>query len=63
MRLFLQRYGIYLSNYTVHKYMNKQLNLTAVIMRKNPKYKGCKKHKIFDNLLSQNFTVDEKNKV
>ena len=63
MRIFLQRYGIYLSNYTVHKYMNQQLNLTAVIMRKNPKYKRCKKHKIFDNLLNQNFTVDEKNKV
>lgn len=43
--------------------LNQHLNLTAVIMCKNPKYKSCKKHKIFDNLLNQNFTVDEKNKV
>ena len=60
MRIFLQRYGIYLSNYTVHKYMNQQLNLTSVIMRKHPKYKSCKKQKIFDNLLNQNFTVNDK---
>ena len=35
MRVFLSRYGIYLSKTTVHKYMNKTLNLTAIIMRKN----------------------------
>lgn len=32
-------------------------------MRKKPGYKTCHKHKIFDNLLQQNFTVDRKNKV
>lgn len=63
MRIFLQRYGIHLSNPTIHKYMNKDLNLTAIIMRKKPNYKSCKKHKIFKNLLNQNFTVNEKNKV
>ena len=35
MKIFLSRYGIYLSKTTVHKYMNKILNLAAVIMRKN----------------------------
>ena len=43
--------------------MNKDLNLAAIIMRKKPDYKSCKKHKIFDNLLKQNFTVNEKNKI
>jgi transposase InsO family protein len=63
VRIFLKRYGIYLSKTTVHKYMNKDLGLGAVIMRKKPNYKRCKKHKIFDNLLKQNFNVNEKNKV
>ena len=63
MRIFLQRYGIHLSTTTIHKYMNKDLNLTAIIMRKKPDYKNCKKHKVFDNLLKQNFTVNEKNKI
>lgn len=63
MRVFLSRYGIHLSKTTVHKYMNKALNLAAVIMRKKPGYSAGKKHKIFDNLLKQNFTVDDKNKI
>ena len=63
MKIFLQRYGIYLSTTTIHKYMNKDLNLSAIVMRKKPGYKSCKKHKIFDNLLKQKFNVDEKNKI
>lgn len=63
MRIFLSRYGICLSKTTVHKYMNKVLNLSAVIMRKKPGHTSGKKHKIFDNLLNQNFTVDKKNKI
>lgn len=63
MRIFLSRYGIHLSKTTIHKYMNKDLNLAAVIMCKKPGYKTCKKHKIFDNLLNPNFFVKEKNKV
>ena len=43
--------------------MNKSRNLAAIIMRKKPGYTSGKKHKIFDNLLKQNFTVDEKNKI
>lgn len=63
MRVFLTRYGIFLSKTTVHKYMNKELNLSAVIMRKKPDYTSAKKHKIFDNLLKQNFKVNAKNKI
>ena len=63
MRVFLSRYGIYLSKFTVHKYMNKMLNLASIIMRKKPGYKSGHKHKIFDNLLKQDFTISKKNKV
>ena len=48
MKVFLSRYGIHLSKTTIHKYMNKTLNLTAVIMRKKPGYISGKKHKIFN---------------
>ena len=63
MRIFIKRYGYELSNTTMHKYMNKELNLCAVIMHSKLGYKTGKKNKIFDNLLNQNFTVDCKNKV
>lgn len=63
VRVFLTRYGIFLSKTTVHKYMNKELNLSAVIMRKKPGYASVKKHRIFDNLVKQNFKVSAKNKV
>ena len=54
MRIFIKRYGYELSNITMHKYMNKGLNLCAVIMHSKPGYKTGKKNKIFDNLLNQN---------
>ena len=57
MKAFLSRYGIYLSKTTVHKYMNKNLNLAAIIMRKKPGYKAAKKHKIFSNILNQDFII------
>ena len=63
MRIFIKRYGYELSNTTMHKYINKELNLCAVIMHSKPGYRAGKKNKIFDNLLNQIFTVDCKNKV
>ena len=63
MRIFIKRYGYEVSNTTMHKYMNKELKLCAVIMHSKPGYKAGKKNKVFDNLLNQNFTVDRKNKV
>ena len=63
MRIFIKRYGYEVSNTTMPKYMNKELNLCAVIMHSKPGYKTGKKNKIFDNLLNQKFTVDCKNKV
>ena len=63
MKVFLLWYVIHLSKTTVHKYMNKALNLAAFIIRKKSGYTSGKKHKIFDNILNQNFTASEKNKV
>ena len=39
MRIFIKRYGYEVSNTTMHKYMNKELNLCAVIMHSKPGYK------------------------
>lgn len=61
MRVFLERKNIYLSAPTVHKYMNKELGLYSIVRSKKPGYRKTKPHKIFDNLLEQDFTADEKN--
>lgn len=45
MRIFIKRYGYEVSNTTMHKYMNKQLNLCAIIMHSKPGYKAGKKNK------------------
>ena len=63
MRIFLARKGINLSKTTVHRYMNRQLDLHAVTMRKKQVYVRGEKNKIFPNLLKQNFTADAKNKI
>lgn len=63
MRIFLKRYDYELINPTVHKYMNITLGVRTIIMRRKFGYKRCRKHKIFDDLLKQNFKVDRKNKV
>lgn len=63
MKIFLARKGIHLSKTTVHRYMNQELNLHAVTMRKKQTYVCGEKSKIFPNLLKQNFTADAKNKV
>lgn len=36
MRTFIKRYGYEVSNTTMHKYMNKRLNLCAIIMHSKP---------------------------
>ena len=63
MKIFLARKGIHLSKATVHRYMNRELNLHAVTMRKRRTYANGEKNKIFPNLLKQNFAVDAKNKI
>lgn len=63
MKIFLARKGINLSKTTVHRYMNQELKLHAVTMRKKPTYVRGEKNKIFPNVLKQNFTADAKNKI
>ena len=63
MCIFIKCYGYEGSNTTMHKYMNNELKLCAVIMHSKPGYKPEKKNKIFNNFLKQNFNVDYKNKV
>ena len=53
MRIFIKRYGYEVSNTTMHKYMNKELNLCAIIMHSKPGYKTGKKNKISDTRLKQ----------
>lgn len=63
MRIFLARKGIHLSKTTIHKYMNKELRLLSIYRRKRPGYKKGHAHKVFPNLLNQDFSVDSPNKV
>lgn len=62
MRIFLQNKGILLSKTTVHKYMNKELNLYCVCRRKKPGYKKGQAHKVFPNLLNRQFYPQDPNK-
>ena len=61
MRAYLERKGIVLSALTVHKYMNTELGLMSVTRRKAPEYKKRKPHKVFPNVLEQDFSCDEIN--
>ena len=63
LRVFLSRKDIRLSKTTVYKYMNKELKLQCVCRRKKPGYKKGHAHKIFPNLLEQNFRVEKINQV
>ena len=62
MTILLRRKGINLSKLTVHKYMNTELNLKSVTRKPKYRYmKGNKPHKIFDNLLKQDFKAKQRN--
>ena len=60
---FLARKNIFISKTTAHKYMNKELNLHAVTLKKKPKYVHGEKNKVFPNIVKQNFNVAERNTV
>ena len=59
MRIFLKRKHIHLSSLTVYHYMNKELNLHAIARRKKPNYQKGTVHKVFDNLLNQDFQAEQ----
>lgn len=61
MRVYLGRRGITISNTTVHKYMNGELELKSITRRTNKlrSHEPC--HKVFDNLIEQDFKADRRN--
>ncbi len=61
--MFLARENIFLSKATVHKYMNQDLKLHCVCRKRKPCYKKGRTHKIFPNMLQQNFQTDKKNRI
>lgn len=63
MKISLDRKNNHLSNNTVHKYMNCEMNLYYISCRKKPGYKKGILHKLFPNLLNSNFVVNEPNYV
>ena len=50
-----------MSALTVHTYMNTELGLKSIVRRKKPDYQHGKPHKIFPNILEQDFACDEIN--
>lgn len=62
IRAYLARKGIQLSALTVHVYMNQLLGLRSIVRPKKPGYQKGKPHKIFENLINQDFTSNEINK-
>ena len=61
MKDHLDRNGIILSYNTVHVYMNKELGLKSITRRRKPNYAYGKPHKVFENLLNQDFTAEKPN--
>lgn len=61
MKAYLERRDIRLSALTVHKYMNTEMGLMSVVRRKKPGYKKSSPHKVFRNILEQDFSCDEIN--
>ena len=62
MTAMLAAKGIVLSPLTVHKYMNTELGLRSVTRKRKYHYaKGNDPHKVFENLLNQDFSAESRN--
>lgn len=61
MSIYLKRKGLYYSSLTIHKYMNSELGLHSVVRRRRPGSRKGTPHKIFENLLSQDFVAESVN--
>lgn len=63
MTAMLAARGIVLSPLTVHKYMNAELGLRSVTRKRKHHYvKGGEPHKVFENLLGQDFRAEARNR-
>ena len=60
IKIYLERRGIHLSNLTVLRYMQ-QLGLKSIVRPKRPEYLRGKAHRVFPNLLEQDFSCEEIN--
>ena len=63
MAALLKSKGIRISPTTCHKYMNCELKLFSVTRRHEPGYRKVAAHKVFENLLKQNFTASSPDKI
>lgn len=61
MQAYLDRKGEHISSTTVHKYMNTEMGLRSIVCRKKPGYKHGMPHKVFPNIINQDFTADKIN--
>lgn len=61
MTVYLSRRGYTYSPTTIHKYMNTEMGLCSIVRPKKPNHEQGKPHKVFENLLEQNFVADEAN--
>ena len=52
MTVYPTRKGFHYSPITIHKYMNKEMGLCAIVRPKKPEYIYRKPHKVFENKLS-----------
>ena len=62
MKVYLERRGYGCSCTTIHKYMNKELKLRSIVRPKKPEVGRGKPHRVFENLLKQNFSADKPNR-
>lgn len=63
MRALLKEKGIVLSNNTVHKYMNKELELKSITRKSKLKYVKWETHKTFENHVKRKFSTTSRNKI
>lgn len=61
MTVYLARKGIHYRPITIHKYMNKEMGLYAIVRPKKSEYIQGKPYKVFENKLAQNFTAERSN--
>lgn len=62
MKVYLERRGYDRSCTTIHKYMNGELKLRSIVRPKKLEVESGKPHKVFENLLKQDFFADKPNR-
>ena len=61
VQAYLCRQGTIVSRLTIHKYMNKEMQLLSVSRRRKLNYTHGETHKVCENKLNQDFTASERN--